>query len=89
MNFQLIKNPVEYLRKNFAVRASSMMYFFAGYLLIDEYLSQGYLFNPEDLFIIGSHESIITTLIIISTINLLRVRINERRNGKRESEEEV
>lgn len=28
MKLQLIKNPVKYLRKNFAVRASSMMYFF-------------------------------------------------------------
>jgi len=52
-------------------------------LLADEYIKEGYLFDPHDVAVPGTHESIITVVIILLIINnvVKRNEENEERDG--------
>ena len=59
----------ENIKKKFWLRASvfSLITIFAT--LIDEYIKEGYWFNPQDVSKLGTHESIITVLLVFSVIS--------------------
>lgn len=52
----------EDLLKKIDVRLPLLVAGLSSLLLLDEYVKEGYLFNPEDILDLGSHESIITAL---------------------------
>ena len=94
MKLQLIKNPVQEFKKKFWLRAGLVSFTAAGVVMFDELIKEGYTFNPNDLVIIGSHESITLSLIAFGWISLFihalkRVKSNGPGESQRESEEKV
>lgn len=53
------------IRKKWMVRARIWIIWLIAMLLTDEYIKEGYFFKISDVIIPGTHENIITTLIII------------------------
>jgi hypothetical protein len=43
-------------------------------VLIDEYLKEGYLFNPNDLIKIATHENIVLILLLVLIVTVLYAR---------------
>lgn len=59
------------LRKKFWLRSFIFSLFASGYLLVDEYVKEGYLFNPQDLLVPGTHESLLALVGVYGTVSLI------------------
>jgi len=57
------------LKKKFWLRASVFSLITILATLIDEYIKEGYWFNPQDVSKLGTHESIIIVLLVVSVIS--------------------
>jgi hypothetical protein len=72
--------PKEWLKtatKKLWLRLSYLSAGLALLLLGDEYLKEGYFFDPSEITIIGTHESIITALLAISLASIIIHKIKE------------
>ena len=81
MRLNIIRNPIANLKKRFWLRAGVLSFSGAALVIIDEYLKEGYLFNPNDITLIGSHESIVVTLIFFGGLSLFKHGMKVKKNG--------
>lgn len=65
---------IEQITKNFWKRLSWLSFIVVIYLLGDEYLKEGYLFNPTDLVNPYSHETLAILLTIVAILSFLKHR---------------
>jgi len=49
-------------------------------ILADEYLKEGYLINPRDLLVIGTHENILLIFYIATAVLALLKRLREKKS---------
>jgi len=59
------------LRKKFWLRSLIFSLFSTGFLIVDEYVKEGYLFNPQDLLVPGTHESLLALVGVYGTVSLI------------------
>jgi len=59
------------LRKKFWLRSLIFSLFSASFLLVDEYVKEGYLFNPQDLLVPGTHENLLAVVGVYGTVSLI------------------
>ena len=59
------------LRKKFWLRSFIFSLFSAGFLLVDEYVKEGYFFNPQDLFVPCTHENLLAVVGVYGTVSLI------------------
>jgi len=73
----------EELRKISIKRVWLAWAFLTGWLLCDEYIKEGYLFNVHEVLMFGTHEFFIFALTVVSIattiLNILRSRKSDRR----------
>ncbi len=62
------KPTLEDLKKRFEVRFSVFTVFISLWLLTDEMIKEGYLFDIRDVLIPGTHESIIVALLSLNLV---------------------
>jgi len=65
------------IRKNFKTRLNWACIIGVVWLLGDEYLKEGYLFNPADVTRPLTHESLIAMIVILMLLNSSQNKIKE------------
>ena len=81
MRLNIIRNPIASLKKRFWLRAGILSFSGVALVMLDEYLKEGYLFNPNDITLIGSHESIILVLIVFGWFSLFKHGTKVKKDG--------
>jgi len=66
------------LKKRWKRRLALATVALVAWLLMDEYVKEGYLFKPEDLLIPGTHEFIIALIVALAPSALLAHEIFKR-----------
>lgn len=65
------KEAKNLIKNKFWKRVSVLSILMIPIVLVDEYISQGYIFNPGDVTKVGTHESLIIILVTISLISTI------------------
>lgn len=69
------------LREKFWKRVSVFSLGLAVLVLIDEWIKEGYVFNPDDISCIGSHETIFILFVFISLFAHVKHMRNKKKRG--------
>jgi len=79
------RQPKTQVKKKFWKRVSVISLGLAILTLIDEWIKEGYVFNPKDLLCVGSHEFL---FLVFSVIAVVSMYIHEER-GCEDAEEQA
>jgi len=59
---------LEDLKKKFEIRFAVFSVFISAWLLVDEFIKEGYFFSIEDIAIPGTHEFLIASILLANLL---------------------
>ncbi len=72
------------LKKKASVRLKIFLIFLIVWLIVDEWVKEGYIFDPSDILQPLTHEFLITLLLFLEAMFLLVPRLMKRKGGNDE-----
>ena len=70
------------IKPKFWIRTSVLSFVLVLWLFIDEYIKTGYYFDPNDIYTLGTHESLIMVLLVYGILSLGIHRIKGGKHGE-------
>jgi len=65
------KEAISGLKKKMWLRLSNFSIFAIAFLLVDEFIKEGYLFKVSDVLEIGTHENLISIFALVGVISYI------------------